>query len=233
MIIESWQPPTIGDLPSPEEQWLAFDAARKHRVLVLPALFDEANKMRRFTLEVMRRLDENGVDTALPDMPGCNESLAALDDQTLKSWRQAAQAAASRFSATHCLTIRAGDLIGPPDLPGWSYAPATGSKTLREMLRARVLAGREGGMHETREELLERGRANGLVLAGWPLGAQMIRDLEAAEMISPGPRTAIDQAQLGGAGLWLRAEPDDNAEQTETLAQLVLADLDPGEDSAK
>lgn len=233
MIIESWQPPKVGDLPSPEEQWLTFDEGRKHRVLVLPALFDEANKMRRFTVEVMRRLDENGVDTALPDMPGCNESLAALDSQTLQSWRQTAQASALRFAATHCLTIRAGDLIGPCDLPGWKYAPTTGSKTLREMLRARVLAGREAGIHETRDELLEYGRREGLVLAGWPLGAQMICDLDTAEAVAPGPRTAIDQVQLGGSGLWLRAEPDESAEQSDSLAELILADLYPDEDSAK
>ena len=45
-------------------------------------MFDEANKLRHFTIELMRRLDTAGIDTFLPDLPGCNESLAPLEAQT-------------------------------------------------------------------------------------------------------------------------------------------------------
>ena len=40
-----------------EELAIAFDKGRSRRVLVLPAWFDEGNKLRHFTVEVMRRLD--------------------------------------------------------------------------------------------------------------------------------------------------------------------------------
>ena len=69
--------------PAGEEYAAAFDKGRAHRLLVLPAWFDEGNKLRHFTVETMRRLDGAGIDSFLPDLPGCNESLAPLETQAL------------------------------------------------------------------------------------------------------------------------------------------------------
>ena len=208
--------------PEGEEYALAFDQGRERRVLVLPALFDEANKLRHFTVEVMRRLDAAGIDAFLPDLPGCNESQAPLAEQTLHGWREAAADAAERFGATEALAIRGGALCEPAGLPVWRYAPATGSSILRAMLRARVIASKEAGIVETREGLLDRGLQEGLELAGYRLGAMMIRELEAAE---PGgvALANIAQGDLGGAGLWLRAEPDHDPAQADKLAAIVAA----------
>ena len=212
---------TVWPGPAGEEHAVAFDRGRKRRVLVLPALFDEANKLRHFTVEVMRRLDAAGIDAILPDLPGCNESLAPLEEQTLSGWQQAAAAAAGHFSATHSLAIRGGALCVPPGLPVWRYAPATGSSILRAMLRARVIASKEAGVEETREALLEQGGASGLELAGYRLGATMVRELETAEPTGGTALANIAQADIGGAGLWLRAEPDHDPAQTRALAAIV------------
>ena len=210
--------------PDGDEPAIVFDRGRERRILVLPALFDEANKLRHFTVEVMRRLDEAGIDAFLPDMPGCNESLAPLAEQTLGGWREGAGIAASHFGATHALTIRGGALCAPASLPVWRYAPATGSSILRAMLRARIIASKEAGIDESREALLERGRETGLELAGYALGAAMLRQLETAEPLG-GPALAnIAQSDLGGAGLWLRAEPDHDPAQAQALAAIVAAD---------
>ena len=206
--------------PDGEEYALAFDRGRERRVLILPALFDEANKLRHFTVEVMRRLDEAGVDSFLPDLPGCNESRAPLDAQTLTGWRRAAELAARHFGATHALTIRAGALCGP-ELPTWRCAPATGASILRAMLRARVIASKEAGIEETREGLLEAGRKSGLELAGYRLGAAMLGELDVAEPSGGAALANIAQSDLGGAGLWLRAEPDHDPAQAEVLARIV------------
>lgn len=200
---------------------VAFDQNRAVRVLVLPALFDEANKLRHFTVEVMRRLDARGIDSLLPDLPGCNESLAPLDGQTVDTWRDAAHAAARHFGASHVLALRGGALLAPA-LPGWRYATVSGESLLRGLLRARVLASKEAGLTETREGLLEQGKARGLELAGYPLGAGMVAGLAEA---MPADLTDIGQARLGGAGLWLRAEPDHDPSQAEALAALVAQDL--------
>jgi len=208
--------------PEGEEYALAFDHGRERRVLVLPALFDEANKLRHFTVEVMRQLDAAGIDAFLPDLPGCNESPAPLEAQTLAGWREAADAAAEHFSATEVMAIRGGALCEPAGQPVWRYAPATGSSILRAMLRARVIASKEAGVEEAREALLERGLQEGLELAGYRLGATMLRELDAAE--PQGVALAnIGQADLGGAGLWLRAEPDHDPAQAKALAAIVAA----------
>lgn len=207
-----------------EELALAFDQGRARRVLVLPAWFDEGNKLRHFTVEVMCRLDGAGIDSFLPDLPGCNESLAPLDGQTVETWRSEAAESASYFAATHVLAIRAAAAIAP-DLPGWRYAPVAGSSQLRSLLRARVLASREAGLEEDREALLMRGRQEGLDLAGYGLGAGMIAGLEAAELPPAGRQRDIAQGDLGGAGLWLRAEPDHDPKQADALAAIVAMEL--------
>ena len=200
---------------------LVFDRGRAHRLLILPALFDEANKMRRQTVEIMHRLDLSGIDSFLPDLSGCNESLQPLQAQTLESWRAAALAAATDFEATHVLAIRAGCLLAPPTLPGWRYAPTTGAKALRSLLRARTISAREAGEAEKIEDLSVLARADGIELAGWPIGAALFTALEKAVANGDSQQAAIDQSDIGGGGLWLRAEPGDDPEQADMLAALV------------
>ncbi|MEM8723935.1 MAG: hypothetical protein AAGE86_00290 [Pseudomonadota bacterium] len=219
-MIGSWQAP-LPNGGNSEELLVSFDNHRAVRMLVLPAWFDEANKLRRFTVEVMRRLDGAGVDSFLPDLPGCNESLAPLAEQTIETWREAALAAAEAASATHLLTIRSGALIAPPDLSGWRYAPHPGAKLLRGMIRARTIAAREQGLEETSEHLMELGLRQGLSLGGWNIGPQMIKELEATEAGASDTQVEIAQSTLGGPGLWLRAEPDENAAQADALAAII------------
>jgi hypothetical protein len=224
-VIFTWNiPAAAGGLPA-EELLVAFDQGRAVRVLVCPAWFDEANKLRRFTLEVMRRLDRAGIDSLLPDLPGCNESLAPLQDQTFAGWQAAMAEAAQALRATHVLAIRAGALLAPAGLLGWHYAPQSGAKLLRGMLRARAISARESGISETSEELMAFGREAGLLLGGWPIGAEMIRALEGAEpTVAPG-QADIAQSQVGGPGLWLRAEPDEDEGQADRLAAIIAESL--------
>ncbi|QIQ88092.1 MAG: hypothetical protein G9473_04075 [Erythrobacter sp.] len=207
----------------------SFDSGRAARLIVLPAWFDEANKLRHFTVEVMRRLDEAGIDSFLPDLPGCNESLAPLEDQTIAHWRAAAQAATEAFAATHVLAIRAGALLAPESLPCWRYAPQNGPKQLRGMIRARTIAAREEGREESSEALMETGRREGLVLAGWPLGATFFAEFAEAEPVPSDNQHHIAQSALGGPGLWLRAEPDHDAAQADAIARIIAAALVGGE----
>ncbi len=224
-MIFTWNNPASAPGFSGEEPCVGFDRGRAARVLVLPAWFDEANKLRRFTLEVMRRLDVAGIDSLLPDLPGCNESLVPLADQTLDSWRVAAAAAAEALGATHVLAIRAGALVAPQGLPGWHYAAQSGPKLLRAMIRARTIAAREAGKFETYEGLVALGRAEGLTLSGWHLGAAIVGALEAAEPALGPAQSDIPQTALGGPGLWLRAEPDDDAGQADRLAAVIAQNL--------
>ncbi len=203
------------------EYALAFDSARAKRVLIAPALFDEGHKLRRFTVEVMRRLDGSGIDCFLPDLPGCNESQQSLSLIEPEDWRMALEAAARHFEASHVLAIRGGGLVLPARLGGWHYAPVKGASLLKTMLRARILSSRELGREETIDALMEQGLQMGLDLAGYSLSGEMLRQLQS---LVPGKQTGIatiEHELIGGGPLWLRAEPDEDAEQADALAAVI------------
>jgi len=62
-------------------------------------------------------------------------------------------------------------------------------------------------------------RQEGIELAGWRIGAAMFSALEDAEPATD--LVEIEQSMLGGPGLWLRAEPDEDPEQADALAALI------------
>lgn len=208
------------------EYALTFDYTRRRRVLIAPALFDEGHKLRRFTVEVMRRLDGAGIDCFLPDLPGLNESEQDLALVEPEDWRMALDAAARHFKATHILGIRGGGLILPDKLPGWRYAPVKGASLLKTMLRARILAAREAGREEQSDKLLEQGLSLGLELAGYSLSGEMLRQLgDLAPGKQPGI-AVIEHELLGGGSLWLRAEPAEDSAQADALAAIVAIGIE-------
>jgi hypothetical protein len=98
-----------------------------------------------------------------------------------------------------------------------------GASVLRALIRARVIAAREAGRDESSEALLAQGREQGLELAGYRLGAELIRELESAE---PADHLAdISQSDVTGSGLWLRAEPGFDAKQADALAAIIAMGL--------
>ena len=223
-MIASWPCPAF-DGGAVDEYAFAFDRGRALRLLIVPALFDEANRMRRLTVEAMRRFDSAGIDCFLPDLPGCNESLQSLGQISLNHWSNAMAAAAQHFRATHVLSIRGGALVVPQDLPGWRYAPVGGASILRQMLRMRILASREAGREETQGELLETGLREGLDLAGFPLSAAMVAGLQSTAPPEGTEQSIIGQDMLGGGALWLRAEPDEDRGQADALAAVIAVGI--------
>lgn len=194
-------------------------------LLIVPALFEEANRTRRMLVQTIRELDRSGIDAVLPDLPGCNESLADFQAQSIDGWRRAMQAAAGHFGATHVLAVRGGALLAPAGLPGWALEPAKGAGLLRQLLRARVIAAREAGREERLDDLLTQGRANGLELAGYRIGPALISGLESA---LPGDALATMTLQdIGGAGLWLRSEPGEDSAQSAALASRIASEIAP------
>lgn len=200
---------------------LAFDQNRSQRLLVIPPLFEEANKFRHQLFEIMRRMDLRGVDCFLPDLPGCNESTTPVRNQTLAGWKAASEAAASHFRTTHLLAIRSGAWLAPDKLPGWLYAPAKPKQVLRSLIRTRILASKEAGREETGDTLLEMARSKGIELAGWELDAKLVRELEEPEFTASPDHVIVEQADIGGKPLWLRAENDDDPEQADALAAII------------
>ena len=220
----TWQLPDAGP-DAGEEQVLGFDHGRTQRLLILPALFAEANAMRHQTFLLMQHLHAEGIDCFLPDLPGCNESLAPLSAQTLAGWRAQAAVAAKHVRATHVFGVRAGSWIAPADLHGWLLAPPRPAAVLRGLIRARIVAEKEGGNEETTEELLAQAKHSGLTLAGYDLGPDLARELAEDDFAPAERHVAIDQAQLGGQPLWLRAEAGSDPAQARILGDILAAGM--------
>ena len=195
------------------------------RVLIVPALFEEANRTRRMLAQTMRALEAHGVASVLADLPGVNDSLAPLDKQDLTSWRAAIAAATGHFAVTHILSLRGGVLVSPTHLPGWQLEPLAGAQVLRPMFRARTVAAREDGRAETMDGLLVEARQAGIEMAGYRLGAAMVRDIEAAGLVEGTTQAVLRLADLGGAALWLRSEPGEDKVLSAALATRIVADL--------
>lgn len=224
-MYETWTAPQADGATS-REMALVIAGKGPLRLLVLPPLFDEANKLRRQLHAVMRRLSTRGIASVLPDLPGCNESTASLAKQTLNSWRAASAAAATHFAASHVLAVRSAANLAPEGLPGWLYAPHSASKLLRSLARAQSLAEGETGKERQPTRIIEAARAQGATIAGWPLGAEMITQLESAKEPAASDLLAlVDHDAIGGPPLWLRAEASEDAAQAEALASLIATGM--------
>lgn len=202
------------------EYCLSFgDLQASRSILIVPPLFDEMNRVRRILAETMRTLASCGVRTLLPDLPGRNESLAALPEQTLETWLDAIDSAASQLGSTHIVSIRGGCLIDHrPDLPHWRLAPVNGRSLLKTMLRTRIAAEKESGISVTAEQLLAKAQSGELDLSGNILGLGMLESLDMAEPVAVDNLCEVALADVDGMPLWLRAEPQDRPEMSAAIA---------------
>lgn len=222
-MIATWPCPGPGGIV--QELAITFDRARDRRVMFVAALFDEANRTRRFMVETMRRLDTAGIDCFLPDLPGLNESPQSFAHQTLAGWRESVRTAAAHFRAQSVFTLRGGSLLLPPEARAIVLEPISGMSLLRQQLRARTVAAREEGRHETIDDLLAEGRQKGLNLNGYPISAALSNELVEARWEISEKQLGIAQSQLGGGALWLRAEPSEDPAQADALALLITGNL--------
>ena len=201
-------------------------------LLILPPLFDEANRVRHLMVETARALGQHGTASLMPDLPGCNESVVPLDRASISLWQAALISCAEQLGPiSHVASIRGGALIDGAlgDLPRWRLAPVKGGQLLRTMLRTKIASDREAGISSSSEALIELARTQGIELAGNSLSPCMIRELDAA---APSDGSAVRlarfaddpleaDARIAGAPLWLRAEPAHDPD----MAQSIAADL--------
>lgn len=212
---------------APPEHILRIDPAGTPRatVLIVPPLFEEANRTRRTLVLAMRALAARGFATLLPDLPGQNESLALLEDVDLMRWQAALAGIAAAIEGTVLIaSVRGGALIDHRvgAAGWWRLVPAGGASLLRTLMRARVTADREAGLASSLESLHEAGKTAPLLLAGNKLSPAMIAGLGAAEVqpVAPLRNVALGGGDdmIAGTPLWLRAEPGEDAAMAEAIA---------------
>lgn len=197
-------------------------------ILIVPPLFEEANRTRRTLVLAMRALAADGFAALLPDLPGQNESLVPLEKVDLASWQNAlAEAAATIDGPQIIASLRGGALIDhhPKAAAWWRLAPVGGASLLRTLMRARVAADREGGVTSLLDGLQAEAATAPLLLAGNRLSPAMIAQLGSAETQ---PVARLRTVTLGsgsdaiaGTPLWLRAEPGEDA----AMAKAIAADI--------
>ena len=208
-----------------DEFCLSFGSDSARRILIIPPLFDEMNRMRRVLVSAMRDLAGRSVGCVLIDSPGCNESVAPLERQSLDTWRDAVAACASQLSVTHIASMRGGSLIDSAqlDLPHWRLAPVKGASLLKTMIRTRIAGEKEAGNSISEAQLLAQAQTAPIELAGNMLGPDMVAQLAVAEPVA---LPHLTERKLGediiGSPLWLRAEPQDDP----LFAANIAADLD-------
>jgi len=200
--------------------------APRATVLILPPLFDEANRLRRTVVLAMRTLAADGFAAVLPDLPGQNESLVAPDAVDLTQWQDTlADVAASLDGPVVVASVRGGALIDhrAKAVAWWRLAPVGGASLLRTMMRARVAADREAGIESSLDSLQEAAKTAPLLLAGNALSPAMVAQLGSAETQPVEPLRSIGLGADGIAGtpLWLRAEPGEDA----AMASAIAADI--------
>jgi pimeloyl-ACP methyl ester carboxylesterase len=197
------------------------DAATQ--IVIIQPLFDEANRLRKTLVDVMRGLHARGFGVALPDLPGVGESTAALHDRSFDDWRNALRALVAAIrSSQHALIIasfRGGSLIDTSvDSDGiWRLAQDTGARFLRDM--SRTVRARDSSVADA--EIYDR--------AGYRLPLGFIADLEQAvpQPVNKLRTVRLQQdpndadARIAGVPLWRRSEPGEDA----VLTQSIIDDL--------
>ncbi len=216
-----------------KELCLSIAAPPHRRVMLVPPLFDEMNRMRRMLLDVMRSLQAHGITSFLPDLPGSNESLSPPERITMSDWQKAMQACAQQHQISHIASFRGGALL-VADLPSadhWMFSPVKGTTILRTMMRTRIAANREAGLNTSLAELTAQAESGPLELAGNIIGPELFAQLNAAEIPNlPNQRIVRLESdskpancQVPGSALWLRAEPDDDPAMSSAVARDIAA----------
>lgn len=203
-------------------------------VAALP-LFEEANRTRAFVVAILRGLARRGIAGALPDLPGTGESLMSLAELSLlrvcEGYEGAVGALLDRGQRCYGLGVRSGALLdGLGLLQGrWHLAPQSGADVLRELKRikqaelGRPLRGDPWFFDDAFAEDVP------IDVGGTALSTDLLTDLAAYEPFDqPGivrrvvrlgddPRPA--DRHVAGAPLWRRAEPGNDPELAELLAE--------------
>ncbi len=185
------------------------------QILLVPPLFEEANRMRRIIVQVMQALAADDIGTRLPDLPGMGESIAPLAAVSMGDWRAALAAWAVDVPGfTVSASFRGGALID--DAAGcdaaWRCAPETGQRIIRDLARS---------------SSVEDGEA--VILAGNRISRALHAELATA---TPAPlkklrtvRLLTDAAtadgQIAGSPVWRRSEPGDD----DALVAAITSDL--------
>ncbi len=200
-------------------------------LLIVPPLFEEANKLRRLLVQFMSALThKHDIASALPDLPGTLESEQPLSDISLSDWHAALEQVTKQHGPfTHVMSLRSGCDIACQinDLPQWHLAPLNAWRHLRTLARTQLASEREaGGSSRSLDDMLNDIVQNGGDLAGYTISAPLAAELKdlpetSAQNIYQVRLSGDDRAAdhyITGTPLWLRTEPSEDHDMALAMA---------------
>lgn len=196
-----------------DEWMMRIGSAGAPAILFLPPLFEEMNRTRALIAALMRAMAGAGYECRLPDLPGTGESERALDACGWDEWRQAAMAAAGGVGEPPAavVSLRGGCLLDDAAAAGCyvRIAPVEGSSLLRDLERASLAGGAEGGGYSPLPALAEA------LARAVPAPVRPLRSIRLAS------DPAEADAKVAGPALWRRSEPGMSAELARALAEHI------------
>ncbi|WP_438731129.1 hypothetical protein ACR9YC_05860 [Parasphingorhabdus sp. DH2-15] len=200
-------------------------------LLIVPPLFEEANKLRRLLVQFMSTLaHKHGIASVLPDLPGTLESERSLSGISLLDWHASlVQVTEQHGHFTHIMSLRSGCDIACQinGLPQWHLAPLNAWRHLRTLARTQLASEREaGGSSRSLDDMLNDIVQNGGKLAGYTISALFAKELKdlpesSAQNIYQvrlsGDEKAADN-YITGTPLWLRSEPSEDHDMALAMA---------------
>ena len=202
---------------------LRFGPADGPLVLVAPALFEEANRTRAFTVGILRLLAGHGMASVLPDLPGQGESSLPTHEARLTDWRNAfasvAAAVQRERSVSGIVSIRGGALVDTlvPVTARWHLSPISGDDVIRDLRRVRHLS--SGTKPNDGGNLVE--------VAGNLLSPTLLDELSASA-VRPARVVRLEtdsrdaDRKVPGVALWRTSEPTTNGMLSRILADDIV-----------
>ena len=138
-------PPRVLTLPG-GEPILHYGPADGPQLLVLQPLFEEMNRCRALVAALCRGLAAQGIGCWQPDLPGCGDSVRALETVGWGDWTTAiddarALIAGETGGTTHgAVSIRGGALLDAAAARRWRLSPVAGKSLFTDLRRAGLLA---------------------------------------------------------------------------------------------
>jgi pimeloyl-ACP methyl ester carboxylesterase len=205
------------------EQMLRVAADAAIQIILIPPLFEEANRLRKTLVDVLRGLEARGFGVTLPDLPAMGESLIAYSESTVQDWGAALAALAEerrrKGQKVIMAAFRGGALIdsAAPSDGIWRLSQETGERLLRDisrMIMARANYAKGDNPYDEAGYALPLGLIDALEQAV-PQPAMKLRSVRLTN------DSAEADARIAGSPLWRRSEPEEDIE----LTAAIVADL--------
>ena len=194
-----------------DEWMLARGPAEGLQTLLVPPLFEEANRCRTLLADVQRGLAAAGIGSAIIDLPGTGESETPLEDVTLDDWIDAVAQASATLALAHgpspvVASFRGGALVdgGAQAAGWWRLTPVDGAALLRDLDRASQVASRRDG---AASDVTHRAGYRISDALAATLGAARPPEVRRLRTVRLATEAVAADARVAGPPLWRRAEP--------------------------